>query len=472
MEEDSVSKIRVRMAPSPTGLLHIGTARAALFNWLFARRHGGTFVMRIEDTDKERSSAEFESDILKGLSWIGLDWDEGVMADGSEQGNFGPYRQSERLGLYKKYLEKLLAENKAYYCSCSEAELEEDRENQEAKGEPIRYSGKCKNAKNHSGVIRFAMPDKKVAFQDAIRGNVEFDLSLLGDIVIAKSLDEPLYNFAVVVDDYEMKITDVLRGEDHISNTPKQIAIAEALGITAPKFAHIPLILNTDKSKLSKRSNKVSMDEYVNAGYVPGAMMNFLALLGWHPSGDKEFFSTQDLINEFDLNRVQKSGAVFNLEKLNWLNREHIKNMSSEKLLGFLKNNLAGITAEETLIKKAIDLAKEKIVLLSEFPKDWRYLFEAPLGYEASLLLEKSGDAGNAKTVLEEVLARLNQEQEDFKTILEDISAKVGGRSSVYWPVRVSLSGQRNSAGPIEIFSVIGKTECANRIDYAIKKIT
>ena len=280
---------RVRIAPSPTGYFHIGTARTAIFNWLFAKKYGGKFIVRIEDTDKERSKIEFEKDIIEQIKWLGLDWDEGVEIGG----DFGPYRQSECLDLYEKYLKQLISEKKAYYCFCTQEELEIKKQEMTARGESPKYDGYCRNLKPEEVeeklknktpfVIRIKTPDKKISFSDMIRGKVEFDLSLFGDQVIAKNFREPLYNFAVVVDDHHMKITHVIRGEDHLSNTPKQIVLYESLEWEAPEFGHLPLILASDKSKMSKRFGDVSVAEYRKKGYLSEALFNFTVFLGWHP---------------------------------------------------------------------------------------------------------------------------------------------------------------------------------------------
>src|SRR3989338_1267749 len=296
--------IRVRIAPSPTGFLHIGTARTALFNWLFAKKEGGLFVLRVEDTDLERSDSKYERDIIENLEWLGLVWDEGPLAAPENKigelpfssqspkykGDFGPYRQSERLDVYEKHLKKLLDENLAYYCYCSKEELEAERQSMLAQGLPPRYSGKCR-AKPKSGenlqLIRFKVSEAKLSFTDLIRGKIAFDTSLIGDIAIAKDLKSPLYNFAVVIDDYEMKISHVIRGEDHIANTPKQILLQKALGFSLPQYAHLPLILDSDRSKMSKRYLATSIKDYRDQGYLPEALVNFMALLGWHPAPEK-----------------------------------------------------------------------------------------------------------------------------------------------------------------------------------------
>ena len=333
-------KVRVRFAPSPTGLLHIGSARTALFNWLFARGNGGVYILRIEDTDKERSKKEHEEDILSGLKWLGLDHDEF-------------YRQSERGDVYRKYLEQLLEEGRAYYCFCSKEKLQVEREGMLAEGRAPKYSGTCRGiskleaqSKKDAGeesVIRLKIPETKISFKDIIRGEITFDGALMGDSVIAKDLDNPLYNFVVVIDDFLAEITHVIRGEDHISNTPRQIALMDALGFEKPKFAHLPIILNPDRSKMSKRFSDTALRDYIDKGYVKEAVINFISLLGWHPEGDREIVSIEDLIREFSLEKVQKSGAVFNQEKLDWLSNLYIRQMDNKTFTdmakGFIPDN-------------------------------------------------------------------------------------------------------------------------------------
>ncbi|HBA52285.1 TPA: glutamate--tRNA ligase, partial [Candidatus Azambacteria bacterium] len=330
-------EVRVRIAPSPTGPLHIGTARTALFNFLFAKKHRGTFILRIEDTDLERSDPKYEKDIVEHLKWLGIAWDEGVEVGGE----YAPYRQSERIYTYSKYVQKLLGEGKAFYCFHSKEELGRERQDQlKAKQTPIHLcehrglpERKIKDfmAKGNY-VIRFVAPKKKVIFQDLIHGEVEFDTSLFGDFSIAKEIGVPLYNFAAAVDDFEMKISHVIRGEDHISNTPKQILIQEALDFPRPKYAHLPLILNPDRSKLSKRYLETSMGDYRAAGYLPEALVNFMVFLGWSPGTDREIFSLDELVEEFGLEKVQKSGAVFNVEKLDWFNGHYVRQKNLDEL--------------------------------------------------------------------------------------------------------------------------------------------
>ena len=335
---EKMGEIRVRLAPSPTGPLHIGTARTALFNYLFVKRYQGVFVLRIEDTDIERSSPEFEIDIMENLKWLGIEWDEGP----DRGGDFGPYKQSERREIYKKYLRKLLEQERAYYCFCTKEELESERQYQLSIGQPPRYSGKCTNlekkvvekylAEGKPSVIRFKMPIKKVEFEDLIRGKIEVDSSLIGDIVIAKDLENPLYNFACVIDDFEMRISHVIRGEDHLPNTPKQILIQEVLGFPQPKYAHLPLILGPDRSKLSKRHGAIAISEYKKEGFLPEALVNFIAFLGWHPGTERYIYSLAALIKDFSLERIQKAGAVFNVRRLEFLNGFYIRQKSIDKL--------------------------------------------------------------------------------------------------------------------------------------------
>ena len=346
MPENVKKPVRVRFAPSPTGPLHIGGARTTLVNWLFARHTGGALVLRIEDTDRERSKKAYEDELLEGLAWLGFDWDEGPMLGGGEKGDFGPYRQSERTEIYKKYLEELLEKGEAYYCYCTKEDLEAQKQVMAAQGLPPKYSGHCRNLAAPPGgkrpeVIRFKIPETKVEFTDMVRGKVVFDAGLFGDQVIAKDVNSPLYNFAVVVDDALMQITHVIRGEEHLSNTPKQILMARSLGFAAPIFAHLPLILNPDRSKMSKRFADTALSEYRKKGYLPDAIINFIALMGWHPKDDREVMTREELVKLFDIERVQKAGAIFNQEKLDWLNREYLKMMSddeiAEKLEPFLR---------------------------------------------------------------------------------------------------------------------------------------
>lgn len=337
--DENRAQLRVRMAPSPTGPLHIGTARTSLYNYLTARHRGGTFVLRIEDTDVTRSTTDFERDIIEGLHWLGITWDEGPQVAGGEDiGRYAPYRQSQRLDRYAAEAERLLADGNAYRCYCTSDELEAVRRKQEANHEPPRYSGRCRNlgdaernafeAEGRQGAIRFIVPPETVSWDDLVRGEVEFDNALLGDFVIVRADGSPLYNFTVVVDDAEMQISEVIRGEDHISNTPKQIALYRALGYPLPRFGHIPLILNPDRTKMSKRKSQTAMDEYRRQGYLPEALVNFLAFLGWSPGTEEEIFSLDELAERFELGKVHKGGAIFDKDRLDYLNGVYIRSLS------------------------------------------------------------------------------------------------------------------------------------------------
>ena len=474
--------IRVRFAPSPTGPLHIGNTRTALFNWLFAKNYGGKFILRIEDTDKERSKPEFEKDIINGLKWLELDYNEGPDIDG----DYGPYRQSERTNIYENYLNKLFDENKAYYCFCTKEELEADRQAMMSQGIAPKYSGKCRNLpkeecenkikKGDKGIIRFKVPNRDVEFDDLIRGKIKFDANLFGDIVIAKNLKEPLYNFVVVIDDYEMKISHIIRGEDHLSNTPKQVLIQEAFGFNIPKYVHLPLILTTERKKLSKRYIDVSLKDYKNEGYLPEAMLNFIAFLGWHPEEDREILSREELIKEFDIKRIQKSGAAFNIDKLDWLNSQYIKKINidkvAEKIGDFIPD---GWNKNKNLLTGAINLEKERIKKLTDFKELADFFFELP-EYNFEILIWKNIDnekiKNNLKMLFDEINKIQNNEfnKENFEKNIMPFT-KTFGVGELLWPLRVALSGKKASPGPFEIMEVIGKTESLKRIDIAVKKL-
>lgn len=486
------------MAPSPTGSLHIGTARTALFNLLFAKKNGGTLILRIEDTDVERSTKASELDILAGFEWLGIHFDEGVMPDGQEKGECGPYRQMERLDLYEAALRKLLAEHKAYYCFCTKEELEAQRISQETAGQVPKYSGKCRAitdeetekrlSAGESAVIRIKVPAVgTITFTDLIRGEVSTDISLLGDMVISKGLRQPLYNFAVVIDDETMRISHVIRGEDHLANTPKQILIAQALGYKSPQFAHLPIILSaTGKGKMSKRDGGTTIKEYIDDGYLPEALINFIGLLGWHPSGDNETLSLDAMANEFSLERVQKGGAKFNKEKLDWFGGYYIKRAENQRLLNLLKVNLLPTMLEplraqniripdDAQLLKVIAIAKERAVKLTDFIPALAPFIKLP-SYEPKLLVWKKATASASKENLEAVRGLLEEIQErDFtKANLETKLmplAESRGRGDVLWPLRAALSGSEASPGPLEMLDVLGKQESLLRIDLALTKL-
>ncbi|MBX4216093.1 glutamate--tRNA ligase [Candidatus Parcubacteria bacterium] len=431
----------VRIAPSPTGNLHIGTARAALFNYLFAKRYGGKFILRIEDTDKERSKREYEGNIIEGLAWLGLSWDEFV-------------RQSERTELYKGHLKRLVEEGKAYL-SKEEVKKEGDRES----------------------VVRFRNPGTRLTFDDLIRGEISFDTAELGDFVIAKSLEEPLYHFAVVVDDLEMGVTHVIRGEDHISNTPRQILIGEALGAPRPRYAHIPLILAKDRSKLSKRHGATSLLDFRDKGYLPAAMANYLALLGWNPGTEEEFFSLDELTKAFDLGKVHKGGAVFDAEKLNWVNREYLRR--EPKRIESEVRAALGKKADQTTVERLTALLTGRVSTLGEvrelLEKGEFAFFEAP-SYDAEKLNWKDSPAEATKIHLEKLLAfmkKMGEGEWKAETLKEKLMpyADEHGRGSVLWPMRYALTGRDKSPDPFSVAELLGKDESLFRIEAAIDKL-
>ncbi|MEK9154972.1 MAG: glutamate--tRNA ligase [Patescibacteria group bacterium] len=475
--------VRTRFAPSPTGPMHLGGARTALFNWLFARQHNGKFILRIEDTDIERSKPEYERDIIEGLKWLNFDFDEGP----DKGGEFGPYRQSERLDIYETYLKKLLDENKAYYCFCTKEELEGDRQAMMSQGLAPKYGGRCRNLskdeiekrlnEGKNAVIRFKILEHEIEVHDLIRGKIKFDAGLIGDIIIAKNIKSPLFNFAGAVDDYEMKITHVIRGEDHLSNTPKQILIGQALGFEEIKYAHLPLILAPDRSKLSKRYLDTSLNDYRCKGYLSQTMVNFIALLGWHPKDEKEILSLEELLQEFEIKRVQKAGAVFNIEKLDWLNASYIRGMEAVDLVKELENFIPDEWHKnKKLLIKAVAIEKERMKKLTDFKEGADFFFELS-DYEPKLLIWKdmtpSAVTDNLRLVMIELekIPEIDFNRENLEAALMFLAEAVG-KGELFWPLRVGVSGKQFSPPPFEIMEAIGKEETLKRIDRAIKNLS
>jgi len=483
---EKFGKVRTRYAPSPTGFFHIGGARAALFNYLFTQKNKGAFVIRIEDTDKERSKLEFEKDILDSLKWLGIDYDEGPDVGGK----YGSYRQSERLDIYEKYLKKLLEEKKAYYCFCSEDELEAQRQDQMSRGEAPKYSGKCRalakeevdraREEGKPAVIRFEVEQKIVKVKDLIRGELEFDMGLAGDMVIAKSLRYPLFILAGAIDDYEMKISHVIRGEDHLPNTPKQILLQEALGLPKVEYAHLPMVLGPDRSKLSKRHGATAVSDYKKQGYLPEALLNFMVFLGWNPGGEREIFSLNSLIKEFSLEKVQKAGAIFNASRLDYLNGFYIRQRSlkalTELCIPYLEE--AGTINKETdgeLVQKAVGLYRERLKKLSEISEFADFFFKDKLEYPKELLKWKEMADEEGKLSLEKsekLLSEIKGEgwtKEKIQSVLMPEAEKEGDRGKLLWPLRVALTGKKASAGPFEVAEALGKEKALKRLKEAIK---
>ncbi len=455
--------IRTRIAPSPTGYVHIGTARTALFNYLFAKKYHGEFLLRIENTDIERSKKEYELDILENLKWLDINWDGEIVY------------QRERSPIHRNYLEKLLDEGMAFYCHHSVEELANEQKEQQFNKAILKHNCDHKNKTVDGGVIRLKNTNKKVIFNDLIRGEISFDSELLGDIVLAKNLDAPLYNFAVVADDHDMEISHVIRGEDHLSNTPKQILIQEALGFERPGYAHVPLILGKDRSKLSKRHGGTSVTEYKNAGYLPQALVNFMALLGWHPADKREIFGLEDLTKEFDLARVQKAGAVFDAIKLDSINNYYIKRLVPAELAQYLKPYLRTHNPTEEQVIKIAHLFQDRLNKFSEIPELAAFIFNQPT-YDPKRLLWKNTPPDKTKNNLETtlmILEKLNGDSFDIDSTATEIMplANRSGRGEMLWPLRVALTGLERSPGPFEIMEVLGRDESINRITKAISKL-
>ncbi len=489
--------IRVRFAPSPTGFLHIGGARTALFNWLFARRHGGTFILRIEDTDEVRSTEDSVQAILRGLTWLGLDWDEGPSLKSKDdvRGSYGPYYQMQRLDLYKKYADQLLNEGKAYRCYCTPEELEAMRTRAMLAKRPPKYDGRCrtiteaqrkeKEAAGFKAVVRFKTPvEGATQFDDIVRGHVVFENALLDDFVLLKASGVPTYQFAVVVDDYLMKITHVIRGDDHLSNTPRQILIMEGLGwgdfAKGLKFAHLSMILGPDGTRLSKRHGATSVEEYERQGFFAEAMMNYLALLGWSTEDSQQIFTREDMISKFELERCGKSPSIFDPTKLLWMNGEYIRHTSPDdflkRALPFIKE--AGLMANEpggelsperfAYFKACVGLEQEKAKLLTDVPKliDFLVKDDYPMDEKS---VEKVLKAPGAIGLLMEIRQRL-AEQADFSAaaieqFCKNFAAEKGVKNgAVYHPVRVATSGRQQGPSLFHYLEVLGKPKVLARI--------
>lgn len=475
--------MRVRFAPSPTGPFHIGGARSALFNWLLARKTGGKLILRIEDTDLERSSRESEENIKNSLKWLGIDWDEGIDVGGE----YGPYRQTERLPIYAEYTERLLANGKAYRCYCTDQELDAERQKLMAEGETPRYLGKCRHltstdeaallAEGRKPTVRFRVPENQdITFQDAVRGTVSFDSNGIGDYVIVKSDGIPVYNYAVVLDDALMKITHVVRAEEHLSNTPRQILLYQALGLPLPIFGHVSLILGKDRSKMSKRHGATSVEQYKALGYLPEALVNFLALLGWSPVGEQEIFSSAELIELFSLDHVAKNPAVFDIDKLNWINSQYLKRLDLESLTDMALPHLreAGLVVGELneerheWVKQVVGAVREYISFAAQIPEHAAVFFQDEITMENNETADVLRDP-DVPQVMEAFLHKLavmetvnaEQVQAALKTVGKEL--KLGGKK-VFMPVRVALTGKMHGPELIALIPLLGVERTTARI--------
>jgi glutamyl-tRNA synthetase len=474
-----VSSPRVRFAPSPTGYLHIGGARTALFNWLFARRHGGVFVLRIEDTDVERSSESMVEGILDGLRWLGLDWDEGPMVAGPH----APYFQSQRQAKYLAAAEQLVGGGHAYYCYCTPEELKARREgNPEYKYERIclgllREEIEAREKAGTPRAVRFKVPSGAVRVDDIVKGPIDFDAALIEDFVILRSDGHPTYHLSVVTDDVEMGMTHVVRGDDHISNTPKQILLYQALGAPLPKFAHVPLILGADKKRLSKRHGATSVTEYANQGYIPEAMLNFLALLGWSPGkGDREVFSRDELAQIFDLDGISGGNAVFNADKLDWFNQQHLARLAPMELAQRLKPSFeaSGLWSDDLMTTRrawfsaVLALLVARAKRLPDFASQGAFFFREDVQYDEAAVqkhLRAEGMAGHLRALAEEWSALPEFDVVSTEASLRKVGEARGLKAGVLiHAVRVAVTGSTVSPGLFEVVALVGRPRVLARL--------
>ena len=479
--------IRVRYAPSPTGLQHVGNIRTALFDWLFARRQGGKFVLRIEDTDRERSKPEYVTQILEDFRWLGMDWDEGPEVGGP----YGPYVQSERLEIYREYAQRLMDEGKAYRCYCSTEELEARRQKATETGGVVGYDNRCRELseaqrkeKEAAGApysVRFRVPnDKVITFEDLVLGTTSFESRLISDFVIMKSDGWPTYHFSVVVDDALMKITHVIRAEGHLSNTPLHVMLFEGLDFARPEFAHLPSVLSPDgKGKLSKRHGALSLVEYRKQGYLPEALVNFMALLGWSPGNDQEFMTREEMVGMFELGRVKKTGARFDMDKLLWMNSAYIKKASSERLAELAREafkeagtDASGLSGEQ--LTELVEVYREKLKLMSELPVMARFLFVDEVEYvekDVKDILLKGDGIAKLRQAHEALGALAGWEKEALQKALGKLATDAQvGFGKVAQPIRVALTGSKVSPGIGETLHLIGRERSLRRMERTLAK--
>lgn len=487
-----MQKVRVRFAPSPTGYLHIGGARTALFNWLFAKKHNGKYILRIEDTDAERLKEDSVSQVLSSLKWLGIDWDEGP----EKGGDFGPYFQSQRQELYTNAAHTLIQENKAYRCFCSVGEIEAERQRQRQEGTPFRYPGKCRNLSpeevqdrlNHglSSVIRIQVPDAgRVVVEDIIRGTVSFEAEQFDDFIIIKSNGSAAYNFACVVDDYEMQISHVIRAEEHLSNTPKQCLIYRALGYEIPLFAHLSMILAPDRSKLSKRHGATAVGEFQEMGCLPEALVNYLTLLGWSPTEEQsEIISPDQTIHSFTLEKVSKTAAVYDVQKLVWLNGQYmttyaIDSLSLQAIPFFIQAGLIShLDAKEKreYIIDVVSVVRERVRTLRELAEASRYFFQDIVDYDEKGLEKYFIKQEGVEALLSKGRECLNSldsfniesVESAYRQLMNELKIKGG---ILIHPTRLALTGRTVSPGLFEVMTLLGKRKSLERLDKAIEFI-
>ena len=478
-----MTEIRVRFAPSPTGELHVGGLRTALFNYLFAKHNGGRFILRIEDTDRSRHVPEAEARIVELLQWAGLDPDEGPHRGGP----CAPYRQSERLETYRAAAAELIGKGFAYRCTCSPATLQEMREAQAADGLPIRYDGRCRDltdqerAEKESGgmpiVVRMKIPERneRIIVQDSVRGEVAFNTEQLDDQVIIKSDGYPTYHLAAVVDDHAMGITHVLRAEEWLSSTPKHLLLYRWLGWQPPQYAHLPLLLNTDRSKMSKRKGDTSVEYYREQGYLPDALVNFIALLGWSPGNDQELISRSELVQKFSVDRVGKTGSVFDRDKLDWMNQQYIKALSVEELFSLVKPFVDAsdyATEDQNILRKICAVVQAKLVKLSDFTDHLPLFFRSDdVPIESTALGKiKTVDARKAFVEFRERLHTVDElDAPSFKEIMREVAKSTGVKGKSLWePMRIALTLETEGPELAAVVEILGKEKARVRIDLAL----
>lgn len=491
------SKVRTRFAPSPTGYVHLGNLRSALYEYLFAKNQGGVFFLRIEDTDQTREVEGAVDNLLKTLKIVGIEPEEGLFmtSDGkvAEKGHFGPYTQSQRLDLYQKYAQKLIDDGHGYYCFCSPERLANLREEQEKAKKPTRYDGLCRNltmdeakariAKGEKYVIRMKMPEnQEIEFEDMVRGKVKFNTRELDDQVLLKADGFPTYHLAHVVDDHLMETTHVIRGEEWLPSTPKHLVLFKFFDWEPPKYAHLSMILNADKTKLSKRQGDVTVEDYLAKGYLPEALVNYIALLGWNPGTEQEIFSMDELIKKFSLDKVHKAGAVFDVKKLDWMNGEYIKKMDLKKFMELAKpylernigKDLKNIAERE--LEKIYKIEKQRIFKLSEIGEGIKFAFVDKLEYDPQMLVWKKSDKETAAKNLGLLQTELSSYSESDwmaekleEKIINFVKANNLTNGEVLWPMRVALTGQEKSPTPFEVAEILGKEKTLQRVSEAIE---
>lgn len=485
-----MNHVRVRFAPSPTGYLHVGGARTALFNWFFTRKQGGQFILRIEDTDTERLKEDSVSQILASMKWLGLDWDEGPEVGGP----CGPYYQSQRLELYQKEAQRLVTEGKAYYCFCTSGELAQTRELQRQTGQAFRYNGKCRNIPQtealkrieagEEAVIRLRIPDSgQITVTDLIHGKVNFELDQLDDLIIVKSNGIPAYNFACVVDDHAMNISHVIRAEEHLSNTPKQVLLYQALGYNTVQFAHVPMILAPDRSKLSKRHGATSIEEFREQGFLAPAIVNYLTFLGWSPGTDQELITPAETVEQFEISKVSKKAAIYDTKKLAWINGHYLNSMSLDDVTGqtipFLlrKNLITEIQAVEEYnsVKSIIDVVRNRVKTLVELTEAMEYFFKDVTEYDEKGQHKyfSRQDAADLLRQGRDCLERIEcfdvqHTEAAYRQLIEDLSIKSG---DLIHPTRLALTGRMESPGLFDVMALLGKDRCLARMSQAINYI-